>query len=116
MAAHVTAAERRYGPLPAAVRAQWLACDAAAVAGFIAEHVKAAVGPGEPLSRLTMPCLLYGSTTELSTGERTRAADLLPDATLVALEGVNHAQVGQRADLILPQAMAFLAHVMQPPV
>jgi pimeloyl-ACP methyl ester carboxylesterase len=113
MAVHVAESERRWGPLPASVRARWLACDADAAAGYMAARLlEAEVGPGEPVSALTMPCLLYGSTNELSTAERRRATSLLPDATLVPLEGVNHPQGFQRADLILPHVIVFLARVM----
>jgi pimeloyl-ACP methyl ester carboxylesterase len=38
-----------------------------------------------------------------------QGARLLPNAEFVALDGLDHAQAMNRADLVLPHAMAFLA-------
>ena len=37
------------------------------------------------------------------------AARLLPNAPFVALDGLDHAPAMNRADLVLPHALAFLA-------
>jgi hypothetical protein len=43
-----------------------------------------------------------------------RAAELLPQASFVALAGLDHAQAINRADLVLPPVLAFLAGAPAP--
>ena len=64
------------------------------------------------LADLQVPALVVGGTEE-SWDEIRHGAEILPQATLVRLEGLNHLQAGTRSDLVLPHITAFLKQVTQ---
>jgi pimeloyl-ACP methyl ester carboxylesterase len=64
----------------------------------------------EELRSMPLPTLMYVGTND-NPAPVERAAQLLPNATLVLLEGLNHAQGFRRSDLVLPHVMRFLAMV-----
>ena len=89
-------------------RARWLAADAAALraarlASLLEPDLERAA-----VAAIQVPTLVYVGALD-NPEPREQAARLLPNATFVALDGLDHAQAMNRADLVLPHAMAFLA-------
>ena len=103
--------ERDRGPLPAVVRAQWLANDAEALASAI-EASAAEPGLGADLAGIRLPTLVYCGDHDEPHDAARRAAEALPNATFLSLEGFDHAQAFRRGDIIVPRVRAFLGRVM----
>jgi pimeloyl-ACP methyl ester carboxylesterase len=68
------------------------------------------------LPSIQTPTLIYFGTDDYPDRLPERAAAKMPNATVVTLEGLNHAQAMRRSDLILPHVEAFLDRVSQSPV
>lgn len=111
MADFVAALEKRIGtPLPPEVRAGWLTNDPLALAAF---REARATDPdlGERVAEITAPTLIYaGDRDDMFPGAQ-RAAEAIPDATFVALPGLDHARGFRDAAAILPHVRAFLAQI-----
>ena len=101
--------ERATGPLPKGARERWLAEDANALIAAL----KGAESPRDVVAALPtmkVPALLYAGTEDYDEPIE-QAAQVMPNATFVALEGLNHPQAFRRHDLILPQILEFLEGV-----
>jgi pimeloyl-ACP methyl ester carboxylesterase len=87
-------------------RARWLAADAkaisAALRGWFPESLSA-----EELSTVQVPTCVYCGTND-NPEPKQRAAQAMPRATFVALEGLDHAAAINRSAAILPHITAFL--------
>lgn len=114
MPAFVAAWEAHDPRMPPEMRERWLALDAAAIAA--AWEAMRCFNPGlaDVLPNIRTPTLIYYGTDEFPDALPERAAEQLPDATVVALEGLNHAQTFRRSDLVLPHARVFLDRVSGP--
>lgn len=99
--------ERAFGPISKGIRERWLAEDAEALAAaWLVMGVPQMVV--EALPTIHVPTLLYvGTEDEPDPVER--AAKVMPDATFVALDGLNHLEM--RPDLVLPHVLGFLERV-----
>ena len=106
MEAFVAEWERVLGPLPPGPRDRWLAGDAEALRAMRQEPGRAAE-LDQALHRMTLPALVYAGTDDNSAPVE-RAAQLMPNATFLPLEGLNHAAGFRRSDLILPNVIRFL--------
>jgi pimeloyl-ACP methyl ester carboxylesterase len=110
MPAFVADWERRDPNMPPIMRERWLALDgqamaAAQQAGLTAPSLE------DLLPTIQTPTLIYYGTEDYPDRLPERAAAAMPNATVVALEGLNHAQAIRRSDLVLPHVMAFLDRV-----
>jgi pimeloyl-ACP methyl ester carboxylesterase len=107
MSGFVAEWEREIGPLPAVLRDRWLALDAKAL---LAARVGSRTGTelAGALSSITAPTLIYYGTADYPDRLPDRVAVAMPDASIVALEGLDHAQAFRRSDLVLPHVRPFL--------
>jgi pimeloyl-ACP methyl ester carboxylesterase len=110
MPAFVAEWERRDPNMPAIMRDRWLALDARAMAaaqeaGLTAPSLEAV------LPTIRTPALIYYGTDDYPNRLPDQAAAMMPNATVVALDGLNHAQAIRRSDLVLPHVTAFLDRV-----
>ena len=112
MAHFVAWFERQRGPLQAATRARWLANDATAVAAALQALLDEATTDFEGALRgAAVPCLLYCGTADRAGAQIRAAAERLPYAAFVAVEGLDHVQGFVRGDLVVPRARAFLERI-----
>lgn len=92
-------------------RARWLAADAEALAAARIQRLNESYIAEGDLGSITAPTLLYAGTSDsmavLETLER--GEQLMPNAEILLLEGLDHAQVLARSDLVLPRVLDFLA-------
>jgi pimeloyl-ACP methyl ester carboxylesterase len=110
MPAFVADWEARDPRMPPAMRERWLALDAAAVAAAW-EAGRASPGLTDALPAIQAPTLIYYGTDDFPDRLPEQAAALMPNASVVAFEGLNHAQAFRRGDLVLPRVRAFLDRV-----
>lgn len=93
-------------------RARWLAADAIAISAALRGSFPESLSADE-LSRVQVPACVYCGTND-NLEPKARAAQAMPNATFVALEGLDHAAAINRSELILPHIIAFLdRHVGQ---
>lgn len=92
-------------------RERWLAADPQAI---IASWTSGTAHPGfvDALPSIEIPALLYCGTEDNPDPMR-QAAQLMPDATFVELEGLDHAAAQSRHELVLPHVRPFLERVVQ---
>lgn len=95
-------------------RARWLTADTEALAAARQQRLLEPDLPEEALAAIRAPTLLYAGTLD-DPDPVQRAASLIPHATFVALEGLDHAQTLSRSDVILPHVLKFLARVEETP-
>jgi pimeloyl-ACP methyl ester carboxylesterase len=110
--------ERRDPNMPAIMRERWLALDGQAMAAA-QEAGLTAPSLEDLLPTIETPTLIYYGTEDYPDRLPERAASAMPNATVVALEGLNHSQAIRRSDLVLPHVVAFLNQVSRtsaPPV
>jgi pimeloyl-ACP methyl ester carboxylesterase len=90
-------------------RARWLAADAEA---SIASWLTWSAHPGfaDVLPSMNVPALLYCKTEDNPEPVR-QAVREMPDASFVALEGLDHGDAYTRSDLVLPHVKPFLERV-----
>jgi pimeloyl-ACP methyl ester carboxylesterase len=101
--------EAAFGPVPADTRARWLALDhEAMVAALLAPDRAAELV--DALPEMRTPALLYAGTND-DPESAERAVRLMPNATFVPLEGLDHAHAFRCADLVLPHVLRFLARI-----
>lgn len=67
------------------------------------------------LPTLTMPCLLYVGEADPAYPQVERCVRLIPDATFVALPGLDHWAGLYRSDRVLPHVQTFLERLAQQP-
>ncbi len=99
--------EKDFGQMTASARSDMAANDPLALAAAQVMNVaKPDLTP--QLQDLSIPVLILGSNL----GDQYRQfARTLPDATVVLLEGLNHAEEISRSDILLPHITAFLERV-----
>jgi pimeloyl-ACP methyl ester carboxylesterase len=66
----------------------------------------------EILPTMTMPCLLYASEADPYYAGAYQAAQVIPHATFVALQGLDHAAAFREAGRVLPHVTRFLQTVI----
>ena len=109
MATFVRAWEQQ-APISPALRARLLATDAEAM---IASRIKSMEHPSfaEVLPTMAMPCLVFAGEADGRYAGVKAGVVHMPNATLVSLPCLNHAEVFFRSDLVLPHVTKFLATV-----
>ena len=110
MPAFVADWERHDPNMPAIMRERWLTLDAQAMAAA-QEAGLTAPSLEDALPTIKTPTLIYFGTGDYPDRLLERAAAKMPNATVVALEGLNHAQAIRRSDLVFPHVQAFLDRV-----
>jgi pimeloyl-ACP methyl ester carboxylesterase len=90
-------------------RERWLAADATALSASLRGHFSDRSLAGT-LHLIRTPALIYCGTSD-NPEPKKRAAEAMPNATFVPLEGLDHAAAINRSELVLPHVTAFLARV-----
>jgi len=74
---------------------------------------RTAISPNaeEVLPKIKMPCLMFAGEQDPWFPVAKASAALIPDARFVALQGLDHGQVLQHTELVLPFVKEFLAGV-----
>jgi pimeloyl-ACP methyl ester carboxylesterase len=103
--------ERELGPLPAGVRERYLGSDARALIAAV-EGMEGPEAVVAALPTMQIPALLYAGTEDYPEPVE-KAAQVMPNATFIPLDGLNHPQAFRRHDLILPHVLDFLERVDQ---
>jgi pimeloyl-ACP methyl ester carboxylesterase len=88
-------------------RARWLAADVNALRAARLTNLTEPDLEQDAVAAIQAPILIYAGTLD-NPEPKEEAARLLPNASFVALDGLDHAQAMNRADLVLPHALAFL--------
>jgi pimeloyl-ACP methyl ester carboxylesterase len=91
-------------------RERTLASDAGALAAARRARLTAADLADEAVAAIRLPALLYAGTLD-EPGLVERAARLMPNATFVALAGLDRARAFERSDVVLPHVQRCLAGV-----
>jgi pimeloyl-ACP methyl ester carboxylesterase len=91
-------------------RARWLAADAVALAAARRTSLTAPDLDPASVAAIQAPTLVYAGTED-DPGPKEMAARLLPNAAFIALDGLNHAAVLERSDMVLPHVIVFLDRV-----
>jgi pimeloyl-ACP methyl ester carboxylesterase len=89
-------------------RDRWLGEDAAALVAARQQQVTEPDLTEEAVAAISVPSLLYAGTRD-EVEEIERTARLMPNATFVALDGLNHLQAYTRRDVVLPHVLAFVS-------
>ncbi len=89
-------------------RERWLAADAEALAAARRQRLTEPDLSEEALAAVRVPALLFAGTLD-EPDPVERVARLMPQATFVALAGLDHAQAIARTDVVLPHVLGFLA-------
>jgi pimeloyl-ACP methyl ester carboxylesterase len=92
-------------------RARTLASDAEALAAARLAHLTEPDLAEDAVAAIQIPTLLYAGTLDEPHSVE-RAARLMPKATFVAVEGLDHAQTFERSDQVLPCVREFFTNVM----
>lgn len=88
-------------------RERWLSADVDALRAARLTNLTEPDLEREAVAAIHVPTLIYAGTFD-NPEPKEAAAQLLPNASFVALDGLDHAQAMNRADLVLPHALAFL--------
>ncbi|HEY7030125.1 MAG TPA: alpha/beta hydrolase [Thermomicrobiales bacterium] len=97
-------------------RARWLAADAEALKAARLNNLTEPDLEPDAVAAIRTPTLLYAGSLD-NPEPKAQAARLMPHASFVALDGLDHAQAMNRADLVLPPVLAFLAgHTADMPI
>lgn len=108
MLAFVEAWEQEHGSAPPAAREHWLQCDGKALAANLLAQ-RHYPNLAEQLPHITLPSLLYSGTEDDIYAEVKRAAEEMPNASFVALDGLDHLTAFRNgAQVLVPQIRAFL--------
>jgi pimeloyl-ACP methyl ester carboxylesterase len=89
-------------------RARWLANDAEALIAALTKRLSEPNPTEADVAAIRTPTLVYVGSDDQPAGKE-RAADLMPNATFVLLNGLTHADAFRRADLVLQPVLTFLA-------
>ena len=110
MDAYVVSTESQGGPVEAVRRARLLANDPQAlIASIFAPRGTSAL----VLSSMKMPCLLYAGEADGFFDGASGAAKQIPGAKFVSFPGLDHGQVSQGSDVVLPHVIEFLQQVTE---
>jgi pimeloyl-ACP methyl ester carboxylesterase len=88
-------------------RERWLAADVDALRAVRLTNLTEPDLERNAVAAIRVPTLIYAGTLD-NPEPKAEAARLLANASFVALDGLDHAQAMNRADLVLPQVLAFL--------
>jgi len=94
-------------------KARWARNDLEAVAAVFSPKKRpdfGDVGPEELYRNIALPCLVWVGEAD-DAYSHTKYIDLIPNATLVCLPGLDHVDAYYRLDLVLPHICKFLAEV-----
>ena len=89
-------------------RERWLAADVDALRAARLTNLTEPDLERDAVAAIQAPTLIYAGTDD-NPEPKARAARLMANAVFVGLDGLDHAQTMNRADLVLPYALAFLA-------
>jgi pimeloyl-ACP methyl ester carboxylesterase len=89
-------------------RERWLAADATALRAARLNNLTEPDLEQDAVAAIRVPTLVYAGALD-NPEPKEQVTRLLPNAEFVALDGLDHAQAMNRADLVLPHALAFLA-------
>jgi pimeloyl-ACP methyl ester carboxylesterase len=92
-------------------RARWLASDAEAITAALRGWWPEKLTP-EQLSTIVVPSMIYCGTDD-NPDPKMRAAQAIPNATYIPLDGLNHASAINLSERILPHVTAFVTQVEQ---
>ena len=110
MEAYVVNTEAQSGSIEPQRRARLLANDPQALIAAISAPRGTS---GDVLPTMKMPCLLYvGEADGFFEGAR-EAAKHIPGAEFASFPGLDHGQVSQGSDVVLPHVIEFLQHVTE---
>lgn len=73
--------------------------------------VREHVGFEDLLPSLELPCLIYAGDQDILYGDAVRTAELIPNARLVSLPGLDHVEGIRYSDKVLPHVLSFLKEV-----
>lgn len=68
-------------------------------------------GVADQLAHLTLPSLLVVGDNDPNRDDLVQAAKIMPNAAFVSFSGLDHLQLVQKSDLVLPPVTKFLADV-----
>jgi pimeloyl-ACP methyl ester carboxylesterase len=91
-------------------RERWLAADVDALRAVRINNLTEPDLARDAVAAIRVPTLVYAGSLD-NPEPKEQGARLLPNAAFVALDGLDHAQAMNRADLVLPHALAFLENV-----
>ena len=89
-------------------RERWLAADPAALRAARFTNLTEPDLERDAVAAVRAPTLIYAGTHD-NPEPKAQGARLMANATFVGLDGLDHAQAMNRADVVLPHALAFLA-------
>jgi pimeloyl-ACP methyl ester carboxylesterase len=110
MEAYVASMESPGEPMDAGRRARLLANDPKALIAAISAPRGTT---GEVVRKITMPCLLYVGESDGFYEGVVKCSKEIPGVSFVSFPGLNHGQVSQRSDVVLPHVTKFLSSVTQ---
>ncbi len=110
MEAYVANMEATGGPMEQGRRARLIENDHKALIAAISSPRGTT---GDVLSKINMPCLLYVGEADGFYEGVNRAAQGIPGVTYVSFPGLNHGDVSQKSDVVLPHVRSFLQRVTQ---
>ncbi len=108
MEAYVANIEANGGPMELGRRARLLENDHEALIAAISAPRGTT---GEVISKITMPCLLFVGEADGFYEGVNEAAQGIPGVTYVSFPGLDHGEVSQRSDVVLPHITKFLQSV-----
>jgi pimeloyl-ACP methyl ester carboxylesterase len=100
--------EQTYGKLAPERRVEWLENDNRALAANTLA-MERYPDISESIQHVSLPTLLYCGTADDTFAGVQKAGQAMPNATVVALENMNHAQAFRESAHILPHVRSFLA-------
>lgn len=92
-------------------RARWLGADIDALIAARIQRLRAPYIEERDAGAIVVPTLLYAGTADSVAATLGRLAGLMPHATYIDLDELDHAQTLARSELVLPHVMAFLGRV-----
>jgi pimeloyl-ACP methyl ester carboxylesterase len=108
MPAFVEAWEQEHGPAPPAAREHWLENDGQAFAAYLLAS-RQYPNLGEHLHSITLPTLIYCGSEDEVLAKAKQAAEAMPHASFVGLEGFDHLTVLRNgATVLVPHIRAFV--------
>jgi len=115
MKATLAALEQMFGEWwSPALKAQFARNDLEALAAVFSPKERpdfGDVGPEELYPNMALPCLVWVGEADDDAYSHRQYIDLIPNATFVALPGLDHVDACYRLDLVLPHIRKFLAEV-----
>lgn len=110
MEAYIVMREKKFGPMPPALRTRFLINDPRALVAVNRAH-RQEVSPraDEVLPRVTLPCLIFVGDADPRLTAARECTSLMPRATFLSLPGLNHLDAYVRSELVIPPIREFLS-------